>query len=149
MPACSVMSDSLWPHGLQPIRFLCPWDSPGKNTGTGSHSLLQGIFLTHGWNPGRLGFFTPGSNPAVRKLQTDSALSEPPGKPINKAIQKENIFNHSIPWKVQWYSTPAGIQGLASSEQARRVTDWRRERRWEMVELKDQQQWEMEGKLQF
>ena len=23
---------------------LCPWDSPGKNTGVGSHALLQGIF---------------------------------------------------------------------------------------------------------
>ena len=27
-------------------RLLCPWDSPDKNTGVGSHSLLQGIFLT-------------------------------------------------------------------------------------------------------
>ena len=27
----SVVSDSLWPHELQPERFLCPWDSPGKN----------------------------------------------------------------------------------------------------------------------
>ena len=35
------------------------------------------------------------------------------------------------------------------SEQARRVTDGRRERRWEMVELKDRQQQETEGKLQF
>ena len=26
------MSDSLPPHGLQPTRLLCPWDSPGKNT---------------------------------------------------------------------------------------------------------------------
>ena len=43
----------------------------------------------------------------------------------------------------------AGIQGLALSEEARRVTDWRRERRWEMVELKGHQQQEMEGKLQF
>ena len=43
----------------------------------------------------------------------------------------------------------AGMQGLGSSEQARRVTDWRRERRWEMVELKGHQQQEMEGKLQF
>jgi len=43
----------------------------------------------------------------------------------------------------------AGIQWLASSEQARRVTDWKREKRWEMVELKDCQQQEMEGKLQF
>ena len=27
-----------------PARFLCPWDSPGKNTGVGCHFLLQGIF---------------------------------------------------------------------------------------------------------
>ena len=26
-------------------------DSPGKNTGVGCHALLQGIFLTQGWNP--------------------------------------------------------------------------------------------------
>ena len=36
----------LWPHGLYPTRLLCPWDSPGKNTGVGCHFLLQGIFLT-------------------------------------------------------------------------------------------------------
>ena len=33
---------------------LCPWDSTGKNTEMGIHSLLQGIFLTQGWNPGLL-----------------------------------------------------------------------------------------------
>ena len=27
-------------------------DSPGKNTGVGCHALLQGIFPTHGSNPG-------------------------------------------------------------------------------------------------
>ena len=26
--------------------LLCPWDSPGKNTGMGDHALPQGIFLT-------------------------------------------------------------------------------------------------------
>ena len=35
------MSDSVRPHGLQPTRLLCPWDSPGKNTGVGCHFLLQ------------------------------------------------------------------------------------------------------------
>jgi len=30
--------------------LLCPWDSLGKNTGVGCHALLQGIFLTQGWN---------------------------------------------------------------------------------------------------
>ena len=38
--------------GLWPTRILCPWYSPGKNTGVGSLSLLQGIFLTQGSNPG-------------------------------------------------------------------------------------------------
>ena len=33
----------LRPYGLQPTRFLCPWDFPGKNTGVGCHFLLQGI----------------------------------------------------------------------------------------------------------
>ena len=32
-------------HGPYPARLLCPWDFPGKNTGVGCHSLLQGIFL--------------------------------------------------------------------------------------------------------
>ena len=52
--SCSVMLDSLWPHGLQPTRLLCPWDSPCKNAGVGCHFLLQGIFLTQGSNPGLL-----------------------------------------------------------------------------------------------
>ena len=44
------MSDSLQPHGLQPTRLLCPWDSPGKNTGVGCHFLLQGMFQIQGSN---------------------------------------------------------------------------------------------------
>ena len=51
---CSVMSDSLRPHGLRPARLLCPWDSLGKNTGVDCHSLLQRIFLTQGSNLGLL-----------------------------------------------------------------------------------------------
>ena len=46
----SVMSDSLWPHG--PTRLLCPWNAPGTSTRVGSCSLLQGIFLAQGLNPG-------------------------------------------------------------------------------------------------
>ena len=46
-----VISDSLQPHGLQPARLLCPWNSSGKNTGVGSHALLQRIFLTLEMNP--------------------------------------------------------------------------------------------------
>ena len=35
------MSNSVRPHRRQPTRLLCPWDSPGKNTGVGCHFLLQ------------------------------------------------------------------------------------------------------------
>ena len=44
----SVVSDSLGPHGLQPARLLCLCNFPGKNSGVGCYSLLQGIFLTQG-----------------------------------------------------------------------------------------------------
>ena len=33
-----------------PARLLCPWDSPGKNTGVGCHFLLQRIIPTQGSN---------------------------------------------------------------------------------------------------
>ena len=42
----SAVSDSLQPHRLYPIKLLCLWDFPGKNTGMGRHFLLQEIFPT-------------------------------------------------------------------------------------------------------
>ena len=41
-------------YGPQPARFLCLWDSPGKNTGVGCHFLLQGICPTQELNLGLL-----------------------------------------------------------------------------------------------
>ena len=71
----SVVSDSLWPCGLRPTRLLCPRNSPGKNTGVGSHFLLQGIF--------------PGTEPESPTLQADCLPSEPPGKPfVPTRVQK-------------------------------------------------------------
>ena len=46
----SVMSNSLWLHGLLPTRLLCPCSSPGKNTAVGCHPLLQGGFPARGRN---------------------------------------------------------------------------------------------------
>ena len=46
--SCSVVSDSLQPHGLD---LLYPQKSPGKkDTGVSRHSLLQGMFLTQRTN---------------------------------------------------------------------------------------------------
>ena len=38
------------------IWLRCPWNSPGKNTGVGSHFLHQEIFLTQRSNSGLLHF---------------------------------------------------------------------------------------------
>ena len=68
--SCSVMSDSLRPHGLQPSsRLLCPWRFSRQEY----------------WNG--LPYPPPGDHPNPRikprspALQLDSLLTEPPGKP--------------------------------------------------------------------
>ena len=64
-----LMSNSLRPYGLQPVRLLCPKDSPGKNTGVGCRFFLQGIFLTQGsslslfMSPALAGRFLPTASP--------------------------------------------------------------------------------------
>ena len=45
----SLLNDSLWSQGPQPVRVLCPWDFPGKNAGVSCHFLLQGIFWPRDW----------------------------------------------------------------------------------------------------
>ena len=57
--SCSVGSE-VWgsmdctPRGFYVHGILRPWDSPGKSTGVGCHSLLQGNFQTQGSNTGHL-----------------------------------------------------------------------------------------------
>ena len=65
----SVLSSSLWHHGLYPARLLCPFDSPGKDTKVGCHFLLQGIFQTQGSNWYLLGLL---------HWQANSFTTEPP-----------------------------------------------------------------------
>ena len=63
---CNLMDHSLL------LGLLCPWDSPGKNTGVGCHALLQGIFLTQGSNLHIL---------CLLRWQAGSLPLAPPGKP--------------------------------------------------------------------
>ena len=53
--------------------LLCPWNSPGKNTRVGSHSLLLGDL------------FNPGIKPSLLYYR-QSLPSEPPGKPRRWAL---------------------------------------------------------------
>ena len=65
--SCSVVSDSLRPHGLYPTRLLCQWDSPGKNTGVGCHFLLQWINQFSGLCPWQV----PGGAVAMQDITTE------------------------------------------------------------------------------
>ena len=51
MYVCAQSCPTLWyPWTVAWGWLLCPWDSPGKNTGVGCRFLLQGIFPTQGSN---------------------------------------------------------------------------------------------------
>ena len=64
---------TLGPYGLYPVSLLCPWDSPGNNTGVDCCFLLQGIFPTQGWNLSLL---------CLLHWQVSSLQPVPPGKSI-------------------------------------------------------------------
>ena len=70
-----VVTDSLWPHGL-----YSPWNSPGQNTGVGSHFLFQGIFPTQGSNPGL---------PHCRRILYQL---------IHQGSPKESLYQFSFRW---------------------------------------------------
>ena len=81
----------LQPHGLQPTRLPCPWDSPGKNTGVGCHFLLQGNLPNPGIEP---------KSSVSATFQADSLLFEPSGKykHTKKPVLRDR-FSVSEAWK--------------------------------------------------
>ena len=91
----SNKSDSLRTHGLYPTRLLCPWDSPGKNTGVGCHLLFQGIFPTQGLNLSLLW------------LQHCRKILYPPGKSSTKykkckfkLSNSQSVYSRAARWEV-------------------------------------------------
>ena len=70
----------LLPHGRQPPRLLCPCDSPGMNTGAGSHGLLQATLPIQGLNPHLLCLllWQAGSSPLCHGLPGVNSERDPP-----------------------------------------------------------------------
>ena len=117
----SAVSDSvtLWTVA----RLLCPWDSPGKNTGADCQALLQGIFPTQGsklcvlclllWpglSPGDLPNL--GIEPQSPTLKVDSLRAEPPGTPLALA---GGFFTTSTTWETPDLSVnPVSLTLLSS-----------------------------------
>ena len=72
--SCSVMSDSLPPHGL-----YSPWNSPGQNTEVNTFP-----------SPGDLP--NPGIKPRSPALQVDSLPADPQGKPKNTGVTSLSLL---------------------------------------------------------
>ena len=110
----SVMSDSLWPHGL--------WNSPGQNIGVSSLSLLQGIFPTQGANP---------SLPFCRRILYQ--LSHKGSPRILEWVAYP--FSSRSSWPRNWTRVPC-IAGGFFTNWAVCWEDWGKQRRgWQKMRL--------------
>ena len=120
----SVVSDFLRPHGLQPTRFLRPWDFPDKSTGVSCHFLLHGC---ESWT--------------IKKAEhhrTDAfelwcwrRLFRVPwtARRSNQSILKEIVQNiHRNDWRWSWTDSLEKTLMLGKSEGRRR--GWQRRAGW-------------------
>ena len=84
---------------LWTARLLCPWDSPGKNTGVGYHALPPGDLSDPGIEPASLassaladGFFTTSTTwEALNPCTYGQLICSKGGKNIQ--WRKDNLFN--------------------------------------------------------
>ena len=112
MCECSIIqSDSAAPW-TEATRLLCPWDSPGKNTGVGCHFQFQGIFPTQQWNLHLLHLLLAAAAAAAKSLQSCPTLCDPidgsqPGSPVPGILQARTLewvaisFSNAWKWKVK------------------------------------------------
>ena len=77
--ACSVVSDSLRPHGLQPTRLLCPWDFSRQEYWSGLPLPSLGDLPDPRIEP---------KCPVSPALVCGFFTSEPPGKPMLLQFKK-------------------------------------------------------------
>ena len=85
MLSCSVMSNYLWPLGLQPASLLCPWGFS-----------RQEYWSALPWPPpGDLP--NPGIEPRSPSLQVDPLTTEQPGKPKNTGVDSPSVLQGIFP----------------------------------------------------
>ena len=87
--SCSVLSNDLRPHGLQPTRLLCTW-------GFSRQEYWSGLPCPP---PGDLP--NSGIKPRSPTLQADSLPSEPPGKPKNNGVGSLSLLQGIFPTRIQ------------------------------------------------
>ena len=135
--SCLVGSDYLRSHGLQPTRLLCPWNSPGKNTGVGSYSLFQEIFPTQESNLDLLHcrqilyHLSHQGSPFPAKFRVSSCRTFLVAQMVKclptmwetrvqslgrEALWEKEMATHSsiVAWKIPWTEEPGRLQSMGS-----------------------------------
>ena len=105
--SCVWLFATPWTVAHQP-RIFCPWDSPGKNTGVGSHFFLQRIYPNQGLNPNFLCLLhwqadslPPSHLIQVGLTQTSQPFKSrefPPAK-VEKVIEVTEVREESDAWE--------------------------------------------------
>ena len=109
LPSPSYMSYSVRPHRQEPTRLLCPWDSPGKNTGMGCWTLKNWCFQT-----------------VVLEKTLDNPLDIMEIKPVNSKANQSWLFIGSTDAEAEtpilW---PPNVKSIGKDPDAGK--DWRKE----------------------
>ena len=113
----------MWPHRRQPTRLICPWNSPGKNTGVSWH-FLRGSSWPWDWTwvsciVGRhftvwatrevTGMYLVYDLAAAKSLQLCPTLCDPidgslPGSPVPGILQARTLEWVAISFSNAWKS---------------------------------------------
>ena len=104
VPSCSVVSDSFDPMDCSPPGSAVHGDSPGKHTGMGCHTLLQGTFPTQGLNPGLphcrqiVYYLSHQGSPSLPHFiqmikDRNCAFSTPPVLPLSPSLTETALLN--------------------------------------------------------
>ena len=91
---------------MDPARLLCLWDFPGKDTGVGYHSLLQGIFSTQGspaWG------FPDGSDSKESTCNAEETQVQSLGQedPVQKGMATHSSI---LAWEIPWTEESGRLQ---------------------------------------
>ena len=119
MLICSLVSDSLRHHGIirfhGTIRFLCPWDFAGKNTGLGCHFLLQESSRPRDWTLVSC-IRQVGSLPLSHQVSPDLWIASP--------LKSHPCVRKTL-WMRKWQPTSVFLPGKSSTHGDPRVQyDW-------------------------
>ena len=92
--SCSVLSHTLWPHGLQPARLLCPWRFSSQEHWSGLPCPPPGDLPN------------PGIEPRSSTLQADCLPSESLGKPNKNESTGEFLWMIKLFCILLWWRLP-------------------------------------------